>query len=156
MPIPEPKKYMDSELGLGKISSFQSHEAKTRTSGATIAPGTPLQTVGGVVTALTNGKFAGVAIAKNFVKELDYDGVAKNADYEPNEPVPVLTKGGITVIVGEDVVTDQLATVRSGKFMVATPASGTGETYNPGDAVVGIFESNGLANGTAIVKINLA
>lgn len=144
MPIPYPEKYMQPELGLGKLANYQNTQADTKVAGESIPFGSPVEATGGEVKAFATGTFFGIALADNFVKEIGYDGADKVGEYPKSKPVPILRKGSIWIKVTEDVEESEPAAATTGGFKVGT----TGDT-------IGIFQSTAQAGGLAILQINL-
>lgn len=145
MTIPLPRKYMDPELGIGKLANYQSTQADTKVSTEKIPFGSPVEATENTVKVLADGTFFGVAIAENYAKEITYDNVEKVGEYPVNKPVAVLRKGSIWVKAVEDVKESEPATATADGFKKATTAEET----------IGVFQSTAQADGLVMLQINL-
>lgn len=145
MTIPLPRKYMDPELGIGKLANYQSTQADTKVSAEKIPFGSPVEASENTVKVLAEGAFFGVAIAENYAKEITYDNAEKVGEYHVNKPVAVLRKGSIWVKATEDVKESEPAAAVAGGFAKATTAEET----------IGVFQSTAQADGLVMLQINL-
>lgn len=149
MPIPIGQQYMNPEVGLGKIASYQDVQADSALVGEELPFGAPVEFSDGVAKKLTaSGDFYGITIAKEYVPELFGD---KDGKYDEKEMVPVLRRGTICVQVAEDVVSGEKAVVDTTKGQFV-PSDSTSTTIS---AVVGVFKTTAQAEGLAHVEINL-
>ncbi|MFL2133015.1 hypothetical protein [Desemzia sp. FAM 23990] len=151
MPIPIGQEYMEAPAALGKIANYQSVEANTTACGAEeIVFGKAVYAEEDVAQVMTTGKdFFGVVLARSYVKEItagDKAGV-----YVKGDAVPVIRKGTIWVQVDEDVISNQKAVVNTatGNFLPANTA------LESKTEVVGTFMSTAMADGLAMLQINL-
>lgn len=145
MTIPLPKKYMQAELGRGKLANYQNTQADTRIAAEKISYGAPVEALENKVSVLSDGKFFGVAIAENFTAEIPYDNGEKIGEYQINQPISVLRKGSVWVNAVEDVKESE-------------PAAATAEGFKKAsedDEIVGIFQTTAQENNLVILQINL-
>lgn len=147
MSIPYPKKYMQPELGLGKIANIQTTQADSKIAAATVGYGRGVEVIEGEVQEFGTGRFFGIAIAREFVDEIDFNATnEKIGQFQPGEPIAVLRKGSIWIEVANDVKEGEAAkVVTGGKF----------DKAGTNDAGIGVFQSTAQAGGLAILQINL-
>lgn len=147
MTIPLPTKYMQPELGIGKLANYQGTQADSKVIGVDkVLFGQGVEVAENVAKPYSTGIFFGVAIAKNYVDEIKFNDDGKVGEYRKAEMVPVLRKGSIWVQVDNDVKEGEQAKVTTtGNFDVAVA----------GDTVIGIFQSTAQQDGLAILQINL-
>lgn len=151
MPIPIGKEYMDAVGGLGKIANYQNVEVNTTACGdKEVGFGKAIYAEEDIAQVLEASKdFFGVALARNYVPEITAG--EKVGTYKQGDAVPALRKGTIWVLVDED--------VKSGNKAVANTATGnflpssTSETTKTD--VIGTFLSTAMADGLAMLQINL-
>lgn len=147
--MPRPSMYMDPNLGIGKIASFQNTETDSGVASAVIAPGAAVEMTDGTVATLSAGKLYGVAVAKDYVDDLNAAVHANN--YAVGQMVPVLRKGSIVVGITGDVTNGAPAAVdgTTGSFKLA----------GADDAAVGTFKNTvkfvADTSATAVLQINL-
>ncbi len=155
MPITDYPQYMDEPLGLGRIGLYPEHRADTLAAAETIPWGAAVQYAANPNRGeVYDGArpFRGVAIAGHHaeyrVANVNDDIVGQHAQFDP---VSVLRKGAIWVKVLED--TDKgdgaVADQTTGNFR----PDGTATTTVSG--VIGEFKTAALANGLALLEINL-
>lgn len=151
MTIPYPQKYMAPELGIGKLANYQNTQADSKAVGTnSIKFGQAVQVTESIAAPCTTGNFFGVALAKNYVDEINFNDDSKTGLYRQGEMVAVLRKGSIWVQVDEDVKEGELASVKpTGNFSVASTAE------DSTDKPIGIFQTSAQADGLAILQINL-
>ena len=152
MTIPVGQEYMRPEGGIGKLANYQDTQADTMGVGpAAIKFGQAVQTADGEIAAplAAEGVFLGVAIAKDYVKEIT-NGV-KTGVYNQYEALPVLRKGTIWVEVDEDVTKGQaaVANTATGNFLPSSTVITT-KTEK-----IGSFQSTAIAGDVAMLQINL-
>ena len=147
MTIPIPTKYMQPELGIGKLANYQGTQSDSKVIGTDkVLFGQGVEVVENVAKPYSTGVFFGVSIAKNFVDEIKFDDNTKVGEFRKGEMVAVLRKGSIWVKVDNDVKEgEQAKVVATGNFDVAAT----------GDAVIGIFQSTAQRDGLAVLQINL-
>jgi len=150
--VPRPQMYMDPSIGLGKIADIRRTEVDSAVAAGVITAGGAVQMSNGAVTTVSDGKFYGVAVAKDYVDDLD--AFPQTSKYKAKQMVPVLRKGTIIVAITSDVAEGQPAAVdgTTGNFKPA------GDT----DTVVGTFKTAGkfvaddtTSGSTAQLQINL-
>ncbi|MBC1722257.1 structural cement protein Gp24 [Listeria seeligeri] len=148
MSIPVGKEYMNIDIGIGKLANYQDTQADSAVVDGAIPFGSAVQVIDGTATLLTENKFYGVAIAKEFVPELTGEKVG---NYFSKEMVPVLRRGTICVLVEEDVLSGEKAVVNTatGTFLPSTTATSTRTD------IVGVFKTTAQAGGLAHLEINL-
>lgn len=147
MSIPYPEKYMKAELGIGKLANYQGTQADSKVIGDDeVLFGQGVEVVEHVAKPYSSGIFFGVALAKNYVDEIEFNKDEKVGKYRKTEMVPVLRKGSVWVKVDNDVKEGEQAKVTAnGNFDVAAS----------GDTVIGVFQSTASKDGLAILQINL-
>lgn len=147
MTIPFPTKYMQPELGIGKLANYQSVQTDSKVIGTDeVLFGQGVEVVEHVAKPYASGVFFGVALAKNYVDEIKFNDDEKVGIYRKSEMVPVLRKGSVWVKVDDDVKEGEQAKVTAtGNFDVAAS----------GDTVIGVFQSTASKDGLAILQINL-
>lgn len=150
--IPRPQMYMDPNIGLGKIADIRHTEVDSAVAAGVVAAGAAVQMSSRAVTTVSDGKFYGVAVAKDYVDNLDDS--PQTSKYKAKQMVPVLRKGTINVAITADVAEGQPAAVdgTTGNFKPAADA----------DTIVGTFKTAGkfvandaTAGSTAQLQINL-
>ncbi|TYV98575.1 hypothetical protein FZ070_07375 [Listeria monocytogenes] len=148
MSIPVGKEYMNADIGIGKLASYQDTQADSAVADGVIPFGYAVQVIDGAAKLLTENKFYGVAIAKEFVPELTGE---KEGKYAAKEMIPVLRRGTICVMVEEDVLSGEKAVVNTttGSFLPATTSKASKTD------VVGVFKTSAQANGLVHLEINL-
>ncbi|CAJ1226650.1 hypothetical protein [Lactiplantibacillus xiangfangensis] len=147
--MPRPSMYMDSNLGIGKIASIQNTEVDSGVASAAITPGSAVEMTDGTVAPVNTGKLYGIAVAKDYVDDLN--AAVHAGSYAVGQMVPVLRKGTIVVGITADVSNGAQAAV-----------DGTTGSFKPAgadDAVVGTFKNTvkfvAEASATAVLQINL-
>lgn len=152
MTIPVGQEYMSSNLGLGKIASYQSHQADTLAAAGDINFGAAVQIAsddpdkGKAYDG--SGDFYGIAIAKHFVPSFEGDKIGK---YEQYDAVPVLRQGIITVKVEEDVIKGEQAVIDKTTANFRPKGTSTSTVSD----VVGVFKTSASGGGLAQLEINL-
>ncbi|WP_240415019.1 structural cement protein Gp24 [Paenibacillus periandrae] len=152
MPISSYPQYMSEVGGKGTLALYPEHHADTVAASATIPWGKAVQYTAtnknkGEVYAGTR-KVIGVAMANHYA---EYRTTTTVGEYVVGDAVSALRKGCIWVEVLEDVVKGDLAVAdnTTGNFRPSTTGTATIS------AIVGEFKSSALANGLAILELNL-
>lgn len=155
MPITKYPQYMDEPLGIGRIGLYPEHRADTLAAAETIPWGSAVQYAanpeqGEVYDGVR--PFRGVAIAGHHaeyrVADVNNDIVGQHLQYDA---ISVLRKGAIWVKVLEDVVKGDAA--KADKTTGNFRPGGTATTTVSG--VIGEFKTSALANGLALLEVNL-
>lgn len=147
--MPKPSMNMDPNLEIGKIATIQDTEVDSGVATAEIVPGAAIEMTDGGVATVGEGKLYGIAVAKDYVDDLDV--VKHTGNYAAGAMVPVLRKGSIVVGITADVTNGAQAAV-----------DGTTGNFKPAgveDTAVGTFKSTVTYNAetatTAVLQINL-
>ncbi|MBC2077674.1 hypothetical protein HCA99_00440 [Listeria booriae] len=148
MSIPVGEEYMDPNIGIGKLANYQNTQADSALVEGTIPFGSAVQFSDGVAKVLSDKDFYGVALAKEYVPELNGD---KIGTYIDKEMVPVVRRGVICVRVEDDVVNGEKAAANkaTGNFLPASPPTSTKTE------AIGRFKTTAQAGGLAHLEINL-
>lgn len=145
MGIPVGSFYQKKELGNGTIGSIESNTVNTITAGEDIAFGIALDIKSGQAVKATKAPIFGIAIKRLYVEGDDYDALPDDHWYA-GEKIGAVRKGAVAVPITADVNRYDAAAVN---------ADGTFKPAGAGDQIVGRFITDGDANKTAIVQIEL-
>ncbi|GEM_PF-1174928 len=155
MPITQYPEYMNEPLGIGRIGLYPEHRADTLAAAETIPWGAAVQYGANAEQGeVYDGArpFRGVAIAGHHaeyrVADVNNDIVGQHVQYDA---ISVLRKGAIWVKVLEDVIKGDAA--KADKTTGNFRPGGTATTTVSG--VIGEFKTAALANGLALLEINL-
>ena len=152
MPITQYDKYMPEAGRAGALANYQDYSADTKAAEEIIPFGAAVQlgTDGeGVTQVKAAGKPYGIALA---TEVHDWINNADDQHYKQYKPVPVIRKGVIWVLAGEDVLTGESANVNpaNGRFYASDTAT-VGTIPFP----TATFKSKAVAGALVQVEINL-
>lgn len=145
MPLPIGRQYQKRALGNGTIGSLEDNTVNIITAATDIPFGVALDIKDGKAVVATKAPIFGIAMKRDYAMGDDFNAI-KDDHYYAGEKISAVRKGGISVPITEDVDRYDQATVN---------ADGTFRPAKSGEPVVGRFITNGDADSTAIIQIEL-
>lgn len=147
MPIPVGSYYQKKELGNGKVGTTETPVIDTITAGEDINFGVALAIKDGKAVTATKAPIYGIAVSRDYLMAEHFTTEAlANDHWYQDEKIGALRKGGLSVPITEDVNRYDPATIN---------ADGTFRVAKQGEEIVGRFKTDGNADSTAIVQIEV-